>query len=69
MTVLSDNKINFEESLHSLEKIITELESGECSLDKSIELFEKGMKQIVDCRQALKTAESKITYLTQNDGE
>lgn len=64
VTVVSDKKINFEESLSALEKIISALENGECSLDKSIELFEEGMKHIKDCRTALNTAEMKINALT-----
>ncbi len=69
MTVLSEKKINFEESLNSLEKIISALENGDCSLDKSIELFEKGMKHIKDCRSALNTAEIKINSLTDINEE
>lgn len=57
-------KITFEESLNSLEKIISQLENGECTLDKSIELFEEGMKHIKECRNALNTAEIKINSLT-----
>lgn len=68
MTVLSD-KIIFEESLNSLEKIISKLENGECSLDDSIRLFEEGMKHIKDCRNALNTAEMKINSLTEIDEE
>lgn len=69
MTVLSEKKINFEESLNSLEKIISALENGDCSLDKSIELFEEGMKHIKDCRSALNTAEIKINSLTDINEE
>ena len=58
------DKITFEESLNSLEKIISLLENGECTLDKSIELFEEGMKYIKECRNALNTAEMKINAIT-----
>lgn len=63
------DKIIFEESLNSLEKIISKLENGECSLDDSIRLFEEGMKHIKDCRNALNTAEMKINSLTEIDEE
>lgn len=59
------DKISFEESLNSLEKIISVLENGDVSLDKSIELFEEGMKHIKDCKTALNTAEMKISALTE----
>lgn len=62
-------KITFEESINSLEKIISQLENGECTLDKSIELFEEGMKHIKDCRNALNTAEMKINSLTDINDE
>ena len=62
---MSKNEITFEESLNSLEKIISQLENGECTLDKSIELFEAGMNHIKDCRDALNTAEMKINSLTE----
>ena len=38
------DKIDFEKSLGELEKIIAKLESGECTLEESISLFEQGMK-------------------------
>ena len=58
-------KIDFEKSLEELEKIVARLESGECSLDESIELFEKGVKCTSECRNALKNAKEKITSLTE----
>ena len=58
---MAENKVNFEEALSSLEDIVSKLEGGECTLDESIELFEKGMKNIKECRKALNTAEKKIT--------
>lgn len=64
---MAENKVNFEEALSSLEDIVSKLEGGECTLDESIELFEKGMKNIKECRKALNTAEKKITVLTENE--
>ena len=58
-------KKTFEESLNELEKIVAKLESGECSLDESIKLFEEGVKFAGDCRTALKEAQSKILTLTE----
>ena len=36
--------LSFEESLKKLEKIVEQLESGEIDLEKSVELYEDGMK-------------------------
>ena len=52
-----------EKSLDELEKIVEKLESGECTLDESIKLFEKGVKYASDCRTALKDAKEKIVNL------
>lgn len=66
---MSENKINFEEALKSLENTVNRLESGECTLDESIDLFEKGMKDINECRVALKNAQCKIIELTAIEEE
>ncbi len=36
--------ISIEESFKMLDKIIEDMESDKCSIEKSIELYEKGMK-------------------------
>lgn len=66
---MTENNLGFEESLASLEKIVEQLESGKCTLEESISLFEAGMKNITDCRNALKTAEKKILTLSELEGE
>ena len=58
-------KIDFEKSLKELEKIIANLESSECTLEESINLFEKGMANVKACSDALKQAEIKITNLRE----
>ena len=40
------------------------LESGRCTLDDSLKLFEEGTKLTAYCSKALKTAEQKIVKLT-----
>ncbi len=66
---MPENKIDFEKSLLELEKIISKLESNECSLEESINLFEKGIKYTNECRIALEKAEKKITTLTEAELE
>ncbi len=60
---------NFENSLKELESIVSSLESDEISLDRSIELFEKGIKLSNECRKTLETAERKIKTLTECENE
>ena len=63
---MSENSLNFEKSLEELEKIVNTLENNDISLDKAIELFEKGMELSNTCRKTLEKAETKITALTEN---
>lgn len=60
---------DFEKSLDELEKIVSQLESGDISLDESIKLFERGIKLSNDCRKTLETARQKITSLAEEERE
>ena len=59
---------NFEASLAALEKIVRELERGELPLEKSLELFERGVKLSRECQERLQEAERRIEVLLQRDG-
>jgi len=62
-------KQTFEASLQSLERIVGELERGELPLEKSLELFEQGVKLSRECQERLGEAERRIEVLLQdNDG-
>jgi len=58
----------FEKAMARLEQIVTALESGRCTLDDSLKLFEEGTKLTAYCSRMLKEAEQKIVKLTA-DGE
>ncbi|MGI6066693.1 MAG: exodeoxyribonuclease VII small subunit [Bacillota bacterium] len=55
--------LNFENALHQLEQIVKELETGELSLDDTIDRFEEGVKMVKICHQKLSEAERKIEVL------
>ncbi|MDF2866292.1 MAG: xseB [Clostridia bacterium] len=57
----------FEKSLEQLENIATELERGNLSLEKSIEIFEKGIKLSKECSEKLDKAEKRINLLVQTE--
>ena len=59
---------NFESSLAALEKIVRELERGELPLEKSLELFERGVRLARECQERLQQAERRIEVLLQRDG-
>ena len=65
---MSDNKLDFEKNLGELEEVIEKLENGECSLEESIDLFEKGIKYTKQCRTALDNAQKRITELSSLEG-
>ena len=53
----------FEQSLDELEKIVKQLEDGDLPLEKSLELFESGVKLSRECRERLINAERRIEVL------
>lgn len=66
---MPDERIDFETSLKMLEETVRALESGELSLERSIELYEKGIKLSHECAKALKAAKQKIVSLTEIEAE
>jgi exodeoxyribonuclease VII small subunit len=59
----------FETSLDELDKLVKELERGDLPLEKSIELFERGMKLSTECRKQLEAAETRVEVLMRRGGE
>ena len=53
----------FEETFKNLEDIVNQLESGQETLEKSLELFEEGIKLSEICRTKLDNADQKIKKL------
>ena len=58
---------NFETSLEELERIVRELEQGELTLEKSLELFEQGVKLSRECQERLNQAERRIEILMRDN--
>lgn len=58
---------NFESSLEELERIVRELERGDLPLEKSLELFEQGVKLSRACQERLNQAERRIEILTRDN--
>jgi exodeoxyribonuclease VII small subunit len=61
--------LNFETSLEELERIVKELEKGDLPLERSLELFENGMRLSSECRRLLEEAESRVEVLTKRGSE
>ena len=58
-------KKNYEDSVERLGEIVALLESGDCSLDESMKLFEEGTKLVSFCNTSLDKAQTKIKELTE----
>lgn len=57
----------FESSLEELERIVRQLEQGELTLEKSLELFEQGVSLSRDCQERLNQAERRIEILMRDN--
>jgi exodeoxyribonuclease VII small subunit len=59
----------FESCLDELEKVVKELEAGDLSLERSLELFERGMHLSETCRKQLEEAETRVEMLIRKEGK
>ena len=59
-------QIKFEKAMQRLEQIVEDLDKGELDIDKSLEIFEEGIKMSRVCSKKLNEAEAKIEKLTQS---
>jgi exodeoxyribonuclease VII small subunit len=60
---------DFESALKSLEDIVVQLESGDLTLDRALELFEEGVRVSRFCSSKLEEAERKVEVLIKtSDG-
>lgn len=67
MTAEKNVEKNFETSLEELEQIVRQLESGDLPLDRSLELFEQGVRLSRECQKRLDEAERKVEILLRGD--
>jgi exodeoxyribonuclease VII small subunit len=61
--------LSFEGCLDELEKVVKELEGGDLSLERSLELFERGMHLSETCRRQLEEAETRVEMLIRKEGK
>jgi exodeoxyribonuclease VII small subunit len=57
----------FEASLEALERIVHQLEDGDLPLEKSLELFEQGIRLSRECQERLTQAERRIEVLLRDN--
>lgn len=66
----SYSQLRFEELLAKLEAIVKSLENDDLGLEKTIEVYEEGLKLTSECNRRLNQAEKKVEILRRtSDGE
>jgi len=67
MSNTNDQPRTFEASLEALELIVQQLENGDLPLEKSLELFEQGIRLSRECQERLTQAERRIEVLLRDN--
>jgi exodeoxyribonuclease VII small subunit len=68
MPKTESNLKDFEKALQQLEKIVTQMESGELGLEDSLNRFEEGIKLAKNCQDTLTGAELRVEQLIEKNG-
>jgi exodeoxyribonuclease VII small subunit len=59
---------DFEEKLAELERIVTDLEKGDLTLEQSLQAYEQGINLTRECQSALDVAQQRINVLMEKNG-
>lgn len=62
----AEEKLSLEERFEQLDSIVEELESNDISLEKSFELYKKGMDYLKECSDEISSVEKKVMQLKDN---
>jgi exodeoxyribonuclease VII small subunit len=60
--------LSFEDALSELEKIVSELESGQAPLERSIAMYERGAKLKAHCEAKLEAARLRVEKIVVGPG-
>ncbi|MCT4543705.1 MAG: exodeoxyribonuclease VII small subunit [Vallitalea sp.] len=61
------NKLTFQENLDNLQRIVEQLESGETSLEESLDLYKKGMLFLNECNNKIDKVEKEIEIIQKEN--
>jgi exodeoxyribonuclease VII small subunit len=67
MSKKTSGEKDFEASLKELERIVEQLEGGDLPLERSLELFEQGVRLSRDCQKRLDEAERRVDILLKDE--
>jgi exodeoxyribonuclease VII small subunit len=65
----SKKPFQFEPALTELEALVAAMESGNMTLEESLQAFEIGIRLTRECQEALQQAEQKVQLLLSDNGE
>lgn len=60
--------LSFEQALTELERIVSELESGQAPLERSIEIYERGARLKAHCEARLQAARLRVERIVVGQG-
>ncbi len=69
MNEKSSQEASFEQALSELENLVEQLESGELSLDQSLQQFKRGVELTRHCQGILKQAQQVVEQLIEANDE
>ena len=58
-----NKKLSLEEAIEKLEKIVSEMENDKLPLEKSLKLYEEGVRLVALCSEELEVAKRRIEIL------
>ena len=62
------SSLSFEQALAELEKIVSELESGQAPLERSIKIYERGAELKAHCEARLEAARLQVEKIVLGQG-
>ena len=63
---MTQKEKKFEEAFYELEALVEKLESGDLSLEESLDFYEKGMVLVKWCTNKLESAELRLEQLAND---
>jgi exodeoxyribonuclease VII small subunit len=66
---VNQSLVDFESSLQELERIVTQMEQGQLSLEQSLDAFEQGVRLTRTCQETLRQAEQRVNVLIQKESD
>lgn len=64
-----ETELTFEQRLDELDTLVSELESGDLSLDQMLARYEHGMALVASCQRQLAEVELRVTRIAADTGE